>query len=202
MHLGIELGLNHDPTTQPIFDESECQLCICLWGIVLVHDCGTSLLLGHPLAIAPYDTNTPYPVQPKSTRPDLCEHFLPSHPIAEIQADTIQPAWTGDTTMRHATRIVKSMVESRHQLPEKYKRYLAGQQIGCWKKRRNSCTIFLCTSPQWSSSDTYRSLAKLHLRMSGWCSTCSRPSTGTVHTGTKFVIDAKLMVRKSSMGEH
>ncbi len=146
MHLGIELGLNHDPTMQPIFDKSECQLCIRLWGIVLVHDCSTSLLLRRPLTIAPYDTNTPYPVWPKSMQPNLCKHFLPSHPIVEIQADTIQPAWTGYTTMHHAMRIVKSMVKSHCQLPEKYKRYLVGQQIGHWKKRRNSCTIFFCTS--------------------------------------------------------
>ncbi|KAH9012866.1 hypothetical protein EDB85DRAFT_2222046 [Lactarius pseudohatsudake] len=59
--LGIELGLNHDLTTQTIFDGSECQLRIHLWGIVFVHDRGTSLLLGCPLAIAPNDTNTPHP---------------------------------------------------------------------------------------------------------------------------------------------
>ncbi|KAH8994785.1 fungal-specific transcription factor domain-containing protein [Lactarius akahatsu] len=131
VRLGIELGLNHDPTTQTIFDESECQLRIRLWGIVLVHDRGTSLLLGRPLAIAPYDTNTPHPVRPKSTPPDLSEHFLLSHPIAEIQADIINSLYSphgqsGDAIMRHATRIVKSMVEFRRHLPEKYKRYFGG----------------------------------------------------------------------------
>ncbi|KAH9057868.1 fungal-specific transcription factor domain-containing protein [Lactarius vividus] len=135
VRLGIELGLNHDPTTQTIFDESECQLRIRLWGIVLVHDRGTSLLLGRPLAIAPYDTNTPHPVRPKSTRPDLSEHFLLSHPIAEIQADIINSLYSphgqsGDAIMRHATRIVKSMVEFRRHLPEKYKRYFGG--TGDW----------------------------------------------------------------------
>ncbi|KAF8274801.1 hypothetical protein EI94DRAFT_1713097 [Lactarius quietus] len=131
VRLSIELGLNHDPTTQNIFDESECQLRIRLWGIVLVHDRGTSLLLGRPLAIAPYDTNTPYPVRSQSPRPDISEHFLLSHPIAAIQADIINSLYsphgqTGDAIMRAATRIVKSMVEFRRQLPERYKWYFGG----------------------------------------------------------------------------
>jgi hypothetical protein len=128
VRLGIELGLNHDPTTQNIFDESECQLRIRLWGIVLVHDRGTSILLGRPLAIAPNDTNTPHPMRPKSARPDVSEHFLLSHPIAQIQADIINSLYSphgqsADSTVRHATRVVKSLVEFRRQLPERYKRY-------------------------------------------------------------------------------
>jgi hypothetical protein len=131
VRLSIELGLNHDPTTQTIFDESECQLRIRLWGIVLVHDRGTSLLLGRPLAIAPYDTNTPYPVRSQSPRPDISEHFLLSHPVAAIQADIINSLYSphgqsGDAIIRAATRIVKSMVEFRRQLPERYKWYFGG----------------------------------------------------------------------------
>jgi hypothetical protein len=131
VRLSIELGLNHDPTTQSIFDESECQLRIRLWGNVLVHDRGTSLLLGRPLAIAPYDTNTPYPMRAQSPRPDISEHFLLSHPVAAIQADIINSLYSphgqsGDAIMRAATRIVKSMVEFRRQLPERYKWYFGG----------------------------------------------------------------------------
>ena len=131
VRLSIELGLNHDPTTQTIFDESECQLRIRLWGIVLVHDRGTSLLLGRPLAIAPYDTDTPYPMRAQSPRPDISEHFLLSHPVAAIQADIINSLYsphtqTGDAIVRAATRIVKSMVEFRRQLPERYKWYFGG----------------------------------------------------------------------------
>jgi len=131
VRLGIELGLNHDPTTQNIFDATECQLRIRLWGIVLVHDRGTSILLGRPLAISPNDTNTPHPVRPKSSRLDVSEHFLLSHPIAQIQADIINSLYSphgqsADSTVRHATRIVKSMVEFRRQLPDKYKRYFGG----------------------------------------------------------------------------
>jgi len=128
VRLGIELGLNHDPTTQTIFDESECQLRIRLWGIVLVQDRGTSLLLGRPLAISPNDTNTQHPMRPKSGRPDVSEHFLLSHPIAQIQADIIISLYSphgqsADSTVRHATRIVKSISEFRRQLPERYKWY-------------------------------------------------------------------------------
>ncbi|KAH8990065.1 hypothetical protein EDB92DRAFT_1946707 [Lactarius akahatsu] len=127
VRLGMELGLNHDPTTQTIFDEPKCQLHIRLWGIVLIYDRGTSLLLGHLLAIAPYDSNTPHPVQPKSTRPDLSEHFLLSYPITGIQAGIINSLYSlhgqsGDAIMCHVMRIVKSMVEFRRHLPEKYKR--------------------------------------------------------------------------------
>jgi hypothetical protein len=131
VRLGIELGLNHDPTTQNIFDDSECQLRIRLWGIVLVHDRGTSLLLGRPLAIGPNDTNTPHPARPKTSRPDVSEHFLLSSPIAQIQADIINSLYSphgqsADSIMRHATRVVKSLVEFRRQLPERYKRYFGG----------------------------------------------------------------------------
>jgi hypothetical protein len=131
VRLAIELGLNHDPIVQSIFDESECQLRIRLWGIVLVHDRGTSLLLGRPLAISPNDTNTPHPMRSKSVRPDLSEHFSLSHPIAQIQADIINSLYSphgqsADSTMRHTNRIVKSMIEFRRQLPERYKRYFGG----------------------------------------------------------------------------
>ncbi|KAH8977056.1 hypothetical protein EDB86DRAFT_3250411 [Lactarius hatsudake] len=64
-------------------------------------------------------------------QPDLSRHFLLSHPIAEIQTDIIDSLYSphgqsGDAIMRHATRIVKSMVEFRHHLPEKCKRYFGG----------------------------------------------------------------------------
>ncbi|KAH8980297.1 hypothetical protein EDB86DRAFT_3248061 [Lactarius hatsudake] len=64
-------------------------------------------------------------------QPDLSRHFLLSHPIAEIQADIFDSLYSphgqsGDAIMRHATRIVKSMVEFRRHLPEKCKRYFGG----------------------------------------------------------------------------
>ncbi|KAF9256359.1 hypothetical protein L218DRAFT_911416 [Marasmius fiardii PR-910] len=139
VRLSIELGLHHDPTTQVqtnaggekhVFTEEECQLRIRLWGIVLVHDRGTSILLGRPLAIAPSDANTPPPSRMK--RPaEFSEHFELSFPIAEIQADIINSLYSpsrqsGDTIMRNATRIIKSMQEFRRNLPERYKNYFGG----------------------------------------------------------------------------
>ncbi|KAI0027406.1 fungal-specific transcription factor domain-containing protein, partial [Vararia minispora EC-137] len=133
VRLGIELGLNHDPTTQQIFSEHECRLRIRLWGIVLMHDRGTSIQLGRPLAIAPNDSSTPQPAPLKTSASDVSEHFLYSAPIAEIQADIIQSlyspqALTADQIQRHATRILKSMVEFRNRMPDRYKWYFSGTE--------------------------------------------------------------------------
>jgi hypothetical protein len=116
-------------------------LRIRLWGIVMVHDRGTSILLGRPLAIAPSDSNTPHPSVPKNAPlTDFSEHFLLSHPIAEIQADIINSLYTptrqsGDAIMRNATRIIKSMLEFRRQLPESYKYYFNGTDDWPLEKR-------------------------------------------------------------------
>ncbi|KAJ6607367.1 fungal-specific transcription factor domain-containing protein [Mycena sp. CBHHK59/15] len=139
VRLSIELGLHHDPTNQinpttkqRLFTEEECILRVKLWGIVLVHDRGTSILLGRPLAIAPSDSNTPRPSRPKSNRfDDFSEHFELSGPVAEIQADIINSLYSptrqkGDTIMRNAVRIIKSMSEFRRNLPEKYQYYFGG----------------------------------------------------------------------------
>ncbi|CCM07053.1 uncharacterized protein FIBRA_09375 [Fibroporia radiculosa] len=136
VRVAIELGLHHDPTSQndpasqdKIFSEQECQLRIRLWGIVLLHDRGTSILLGRPLAIAPSDSNTPQPARAKST--DISDHFVLSAPIVEIQADIINSLYTptrqsADAIVRHATRIIKSMAEFRRQLPDSYKWFFGG----------------------------------------------------------------------------
>ncbi|OBZ72675.1 putative transcriptional regulatory protein C1F7.11c [Grifola frondosa] len=108
IRLAIELGLHHDPTVQDnTFSDEECQNRIRLWGIVLLHDRGTSILLGRPLAIAPSDSNTPRPTRGKGT--DISEHFV-----------------LADAIMRHATRIIKSMVEFRRQLPDSYRSFFSG----------------------------------------------------------------------------
>ncbi|KAI0073683.1 hypothetical protein K474DRAFT_1666320 [Panus rudis PR-1116 ss-1] len=144
VRLAIELGLHHDPTSPPQngihdndisapkpapYSEEECQLRIRLWGIVLLHDRGTSILLGRPLAIAPSDSNTPRPTRGKGT--EVSEHFVLSAPIAEIQADIINSLYapttqSGGSILRHANRIIKSMVEFRRQLPDSYKWYFSG----------------------------------------------------------------------------
>lgn len=56
-----------------------------------------------------------------------------SHPIAEIQADIINSLYTpsrlsADTVMRHASRIVKGLVEFKRQLPDRYQRYFKGSE--------------------------------------------------------------------------
>ena len=138
VRLGIELGLHHDPTTQinpntnqPIFNEEECQLRMRLWAIVIVHDRGTSILLGRPLAIAPTDSNTPPPTRSSNYLGDISEHFELSNPVAEIQGDIINSLYTpghqdGDTIMRNATRIMRRILEFRKSLPERYRYYFEG----------------------------------------------------------------------------
>ncbi|KAG6900586.1 hypothetical protein C0993_008304 [Termitomyces sp. T159_Od127] len=152
VRLSIELGLHHDPTTQMhpvppqapgtvppppsrIFTEEECQLRIRLWGIVLVHDRGTSILLGRPLAISPSDSSTPHPTRPKDWRGetyDFSEHFEFSMPVADIQADVINSLYaprkrqSADVIMENATRIINRMSEFRKGLPEKYSYYFSG----------------------------------------------------------------------------
>ncbi|TFY62180.1 hypothetical protein EVJ58_g4017, partial [Rhodofomes roseus] len=123
VRLAVELGLHHSPLSQShIFTEEEMQLRIRLWAIVVLHDRGTSILLGRPLAIAPSDSNTPQPSRSK----DISEHFVLSAPLVDIQADIINSLYSptrqsADTIMRHAARIMKSMASFRSQLPESYK---------------------------------------------------------------------------------
>ncbi|KAF5381986.1 hypothetical protein D9615_004227 [Tricholomella constricta] len=149
VRLSIELGLHHDPTTQMtpsaqqiegtsaapqrLFTEEECQLRIRLWGIVLIHDRGTSILLGRPLAISPGDSNTPHPVRPSDPRAvDFSEHFEYSMPVADIQADIINSLYSpkkrqsAEMIMHNATRIIKRMSDFRKGLPEKYNLYFTG----------------------------------------------------------------------------
>ncbi|EKM57818.1 uncharacterized protein PHACADRAFT_251684 [Phanerochaete carnosa HHB-10118-sp] len=147
VRLAIELGLHHDPHVAPaddnpegfVFTEEECQLRIRLWAIVLVHDRGTSILLGRPLAIAPSDSNTPRPSRGKGN--DISEHFILSAPIAEVQADIINSLYaptrqSADSIIRHATRIIKSMYEFRRQLPDSYKWYFSGTDDWTLEKRK------------------------------------------------------------------
>ncbi|CAK5268770.1 unnamed protein product [Mycena citricolor] len=140
VRLSVELGLHHDPTTQmnpstkqKLFTEEECMLRINLWGIILIHDRGTSILLGRPLGIAPSDSNTPRPSRKGglSGLADFSEHFELSHAVAEIQADIINSLYSptrqkGDTLVRNATRVIKSMSEFRRSLPDKYQYYFGG----------------------------------------------------------------------------
>ncbi|KAI0346189.1 hypothetical protein BDW22DRAFT_1405141 [Trametopsis cervina] len=145
VRLAVELGLHHDPTIvpsedpqnptgrppPPVFSDEECQLRIRLWAIVLLHDRGTSILLGRPLAIAPYDSNTPRPSAGKGD--GVSEHFVFSAPIAEIQADIINSLYaptrqSANGILRQAQRINKSISSFVAHLPEAYKYYLSGSE--------------------------------------------------------------------------
>jgi len=143
VRLAVELGLHHDPYEQgQTFTEEECQLRIRLWTIVMIHDRGTSILLGRPLAISPADSNTKQPSRTKNGQlPGFSEHFLHSAPIADIQADIVNSLYSptmrgSESMMRHATRIIKSMVEFRKQLPESYKYYFGGTEDWSSEQKR------------------------------------------------------------------
>lgn len=128
-------------SNQHLFTEEESQLRIRLWACVLIHDRGTSILLGRPLAISTSDSNTPQPLRSKNTRfAEFSEHFELSQPVADIQADIINslyaPTQQGpDTIWRNATRIIKSMTEFRRSLPEKYQYYFTGTQDWSLEKK-------------------------------------------------------------------
>lgn len=135
VRLGIELGLHHDPFAQQnTFTKDECKLRVQLWATLMIHDRGTSILLGRPLAINLGDSNTPHPRRLGPTDPYASsEHFLFSHPIADIQADIIKSLYaphvqTGDEIIGHADRILRHMSSYRKQLPSSYSYYFAGTQ--------------------------------------------------------------------------
>lgn len=116
---------------------------------MLLHDRGTSILLGRPLAIAPSDSNTPQPSRSKSVQ--ASEHFVLSAPVAEIQADIINSLYaptrqTGDAIIRHATRIKKSMAEFRRQLPDNYRWFFSGTES--WDDERRTKLVQDITEDQ------------------------------------------------------
>ncbi|KAK2463468.1 hypothetical protein APHAL10511_004554 [Amanita phalloides] len=145
VRLATELGLHHDPTTQvnpsnqqPLFTEEEQLMRIRLWSIVIVHDRGTSILLGRPLAIAPSDSNTPAPKVRKDADGNVIDmkfspHFEHSSPIAEIQADIIVSLYSPNrqdknTIMRNAIRIIKKFSDFKKGMPEKFQFYFGGTE--------------------------------------------------------------------------
>lgn len=139
VRLAVELGLHHDPYVQrKTFTAEECDLRVRLWAIVMVHDRGTSLLLGRPLAIAPTDSNTQHPDRISS---DYSEHFGASGPIADIQADIIVSLYgpnkrTPDVIWKHATRIIKLISEFQASLPPEYHRIFSNTERWSPEERR------------------------------------------------------------------
>lgn len=150
VRLAIELGLHHDPTQQSLtFTVEEAQLRVRLWGIVMVHDRGTSLLLGRPLAVSPADSNTPHVIRGPDS--EFSEHFAYSLPIVDIQADIINSLYSPtnrsseDITM-HAKRIIRRMVDFRKTLPECYQPYFEGTED--WSPERRSKCLEQLTDDQ------------------------------------------------------
>jgi hypothetical protein len=148
----VELGLHHDPTTQlnhsthqNLFTDEEQLLRIRLWTIVLVHDRGTSILLGRPLAISPSDFNTPGPKLRRDPDGNVLDaefslHFEQSYPVAEIQADIINSLYSPHrqnktTIMQHATRIIEKLQDFQKSLPEKYQYYFGGTEDWTLEKK-------------------------------------------------------------------
>lgn len=116
-----------------------------LWHIILIHDRGTSILLGRPLAVRPEDSDVPMPVRkprvtPKKRKHDddnFSEHFELSHPISDILADIINTLYSpqksgGESSMRgqallsNAKRIIRRMSDFRDSMPERYAWFFKG----------------------------------------------------------------------------
>ncbi|CAE6426805.1 unnamed protein product [Rhizoctonia solani] len=132
IRLGVELGLHHDPTQQACFTAEEAHIRKCLWSMALIHDRGTSLILGRPLAIADVDYNTPLPDQYFSGRKMFSDYIRDCSPIVVIQGDIITSLYRpgkldGYMLMRHATRINHRFVKYRKELPQpEYQWYFEG----------------------------------------------------------------------------
>jgi hypothetical protein len=141
------MGLHHDPLSQEVesrdsnnvlvrrklFTPEESQERLRLWSIVLLHDRGTSVLLGRPLAMHPLDSNSPAPVDQKlPSEPALSEHFRLSHPIINVQAEIVTSLYRphvldGKELLAHTKRILESLTYTRRNLfGEKYKYYFEG----------------------------------------------------------------------------
>ncbi|KAH7341956.1 fungal-specific transcription factor domain-containing protein [Rhizoctonia solani] len=123
IRLCVELGLHHDPTQQACFTREEAHVRKCLWSMALIHDRGTSLILGRPLAIADVDYNTPLPDQYFNGRKMFSDYIRDCSPIVVIQGDIITSLYRpgkldGYTLMRHATRINHRFVKYRNELPQ------------------------------------------------------------------------------------
>lgn len=129
MRVAIELGLHHDPKMQQgTFTPEECTLRINLWCSVMIHDRGTSVLLGRPCAIGEDDFNTSWPTLVPGV---VSRHFVDSAPLNRIAADIIKSLYrpsvqSTDIIIREARRILISMADFRATLPSDYDPYFLG----------------------------------------------------------------------------
>ncbi|CCA71448.1 hypothetical protein PIIN_05387 [Serendipita indica DSM 11827] len=131
VRLAVELGLHHDPAKQRgVFTPEECTLRVNLWHSVMIHDRGTSVLLGRPAAISEDEFNTSHPVEVPGV---VSRHFVDSAPLNTIAADIISSLYRPDIQSSsevtdHARRILKSFASFRKTLPKEYWPYFQGTQ--------------------------------------------------------------------------
>lgn len=129
VRVAVELGLHHDPKMQQeTFTPEECTLRINLWTSVMIHDRGTSVLLGRPCAIGEDDFNTSWPTLVPGV---VSRHFVDSAPLNRIAADIIKSLYrpsvqSTDEIIGEARRILISMADFRTTLPSEYDPYFLG----------------------------------------------------------------------------
>ncbi|KAG8929189.1 hypothetical protein FRC01_004725 [Tulasnella sp. 417] len=158
VRLSVELGLHHDPSEQgSTFTPGECEIRNRLWWTVMIHDRGTSVLLGRPLAIADADFNAPAPKRVSDAfGPSglFSEHFEHSPQLASIQGDIINALYrpgnhklTADQMVRHASRITKGLREfSRGALNSSYRPFFEGTDS--WTNEQRVALVCQMTEDQ------------------------------------------------------
>ncbi|KAL1728187.1 fungal-specific transcription factor domain-containing protein [Schizophyllum commune] len=149
LRYAIELGLHHDPfsqrnpqTNKYTFTIAECRARVRLWGIVLIHDRGTSVIFGRPLGIHPDETNTPMPVPyPDPAREIASSHFYLSHAVADIQKEIILKLYAPKTPPRSAPELIgnaKAILDKMETiLPPSFRDYMGGTENWPVERRRD-----------------------------------------------------------------
>lgn len=116
------------------------QLRSQLWYICLVHDRGTSIMFGRPLAIQDTDYKTPFPTRcfpsPGGTEPlsFFSEDFELSKGLIDIQGEIVctmlRPGkLTGEELILHAVGVERSLEEWRQSMPPYYKRWFGASSM-------------------------------------------------------------------------
>lgn len=151
VRLAIELGLHHDPSEQEgTFTFEEMQLRAQLWYICLVHDRGTSIMFGRPLAVQNADYRTPFPVRCMPSPGSVVngnvngggpseslffsEDFELSKGLIDIQGEIVcsllRPGkLTGEQLILHAVEIERLLEDWRQSMPPNYKRWFGASSL-------------------------------------------------------------------------
>ncbi|KAF8311076.1 hypothetical protein DL93DRAFT_2061475, partial [Clavulina sp. PMI_390] len=140
IRLAIELGLHHDPSEQDgTFTFKERQLRSQLWYICLVHDRGTSIMFGRPLAVQSADYKTPFPHRAVVTGGDVKRQFFSedfdlSNGLCEIQGEIVcsllRPGkLSGEQVIVHAINIERLLEDWRQSMPASYKRWVGASSL-------------------------------------------------------------------------